>query len=237
MKLITTAIALTLGLSALCGPSLAADNSIPKLPVVPNIVAPAAVAVPASWSGFVLGLHVGEAANNAELGMGGLSVDGLSANEVVAGGLLGVRLHIPHSALVVGARGGYEFGFGDGFSVSAPGTSIFKAKIDNAWFVDGTVGFAMGTAMPYALVGYTQAKTGASIMGTSLNSPDLKGWRVGGGIEIQSPKSLGLGGLTPTYAIEYVYTDYSQLSFGGGALTTDVTSHAVIGRLTFQLGK
>lgn len=191
---------------------------------------------PPSWTGVYIGLHGGSSYANADLSYKTFGLDGLSATGMVGGGHVGARWHVPSSPLVVGARAGYTFGETEFNAGAAP--AIFHAAIKESWSADGTLGLALGTAMPYVVLGYTKAETEASFGGTALKGvPDLKGLRYGVGVEFRLPK-LDSTPVISTFALEYLYTDYDDLSFGKApnALGVDVTGQTVLGRLNIQFG-
>src|SRR5262245_60246903 len=178
---------------------------------VPPVAQPQRVDQPSSWTGFTFSVSGGVANDDVKLGIPGGSIDGLNSTGAVLGAGLGVRYQLPASALVFGARGGYQWYYGNFEITPTGGPALFKAGLTDGWYADGTLGYAAGTALPYIGLGYTKMHTSASVFGTGVSSPDLEGIRYIAGVEFQLPRSLA-GWLTPTIALEYVYTDYRQVS-------------------------
>lgn len=199
-------------------PAKAADKGQPSFLEVPT-------ATPAApWSGVYLGLHAGYGIGNIELAAGGGSIDGLSAHGAIGGFHGGLDYQVPGGPLVVRVRGAYTWG-----DVEFNITDLVNASIRDGWSVDGGLGYAMGSAMPYVFAGYTKVKTETSFFGHSVDSPDLEGMRVGAGVEWRIP-----GVPNATLAAEYTFTDYDDLKFG--PITLDADDHRVMGKVNFRLG-
>lgn len=217
----------------------ARSDGLPTKPAVPSANTPSpfddAPVAKLSWTSVYVGGFAGYGAAKGELTSGVFGVDGLSATGAIGGVAVGANWQIPGSFLVLGARGSYGWSREE-FSVS-PG--LFKASIDNGWSADGQLGFAFGTAMPYIVAGYTTAHTSATAGTTALASPDLHGWRGGVGVEFRTPK-IDMGSLlTPTFAVEVLYTDYDTKTFGTGpkAIHLDVTDLSAMARLNLRFGR
>ena len=170
--------------------------------------APDAPVAVRTWTGFYVGVNAGYGMTTTEISAGGGSIDGISAHGVVYGVSAGVDYQFPRSALVARARASYDWS-----NVEFAINPIFKAGFKEGWSGDAGLGYAMGTAMPYILVGYTEMKTEASIGGTALPSPDLAGKRVTGGIEWRLP-STGNALFQPTLALEATYTAFDSKTYG-----------------------
>ncbi len=230
-------VALAFAAGLMATPLLAAGGGKSQVKPYESPVAYAPVSA-LSWSGIYLGAHGGYSASNLDLGLGGLGLDGLSATGSIGGLHAGADLQIPGSWLVVGARGGYFWNNGE-FTITSPGGTLFRLGHEDGWNVDGRVGAALGTALPYVFVGYTKSHTSGNVMGSPITTPDLKGWQYGAGVEFRGPKSLNPGagaGVTPTVSLEVAYIDYDQLAFGGGAFTVDVSELRAMGRLNVRFG-
>ncbi len=201
-----------------------------------NIFADAPVA-PVSWTGVYVGAAYGYGAADGVLSntVPSASFDGLSATGSFENVILGARVQIPHSFLVLGARGGYEW---SNQELSAHFlTKSAHIGIDKGWFADAIVGAAFGTAMPYIGVGHSVMQTEGAVGGKALTGmPDLKGTRYIGGVEFRLPKIDTGGMITPTLGLEVVYTDNDQLALGKSA-TLDVTNWQGMVRLNLQFWK
>ncbi len=218
------------------GYAKAADKG--KIPAAgpENIFADAPVA-PVSWTGVYVGAAYGYGAADAALSTvpAFAGLDGLSATGSFANVLLGARVQIPHTFLVLGARGGYEWSQQE---LSAHiGTTSANVGIDKGWFADAIVGAAFGTAMPYVGVGHSVMQTEGNFAGKAIaGMPDLKGTRYIGGVEFRLPKIDTGGMITPTLGLEVVYTDNDQLALGKSA-TLDVSNWQGMVRLNLQFWK
>jgi len=78
----------------------------------------------------------------------------------------------------------------------------FTVNLTESWWVDGVVGIAAGNVKPYVFAGYTEAKVDTSFG----NAPDLRGYRIGGGVEWKLP-----GAPSFTIGPEYTYTRYDNV--------------------------
>lgn len=190
----------------------------------PNAVAQLAPDTPVaakSWTGIYLGVGVGKGFSNTEVSMGGLSIDGLGADGIQYDIAAGFDVQIPGSAVVLGARASYMHSDVE-FAVK-PG--LFSVGLDNGWAVDGRIGWSLGTALPYVLLGYGETETQGSVMGTAIpGMPTLKGKRYGGGVEFRLANPSKQMVLVPTLALEYVHTDNDTLTYGPVSINPDVDS-------------
>lgn len=203
----------------MAGPAKAADKGAPNFLELPTGTPKA------PWSGVYLGVHGGYGIGVIELSGGGGSIDGLSAHGFIGGVHGGIDLQLPSSPIVLRGRAAYTWGSVE-FNVN-PG--ILSASAEDGWSVDGGLGYAMDSAMPYVFIGYTKTKTAASFFGTALNSPDLEGMRYGGGVEWKMASLPNA-----TLALDYTFTDYKDLALG--PITLDADDHRIMGRLNFRLG-
>lgn len=203
--------------------------AVPKQPAQPDVLADVVV-TKLSWTSIYFGGFAGYGAADGVVSSGPLSVDGLSATGRIIGLTAGADWQLPSSFLVIGARANYSWS-DENFTV-AP--SLFKAGLRDGWSVDGRIGAALGTAMPYIGAGLTNVHTATSIAGFS--SPDLRGIRYFGGVEFRLPKMDTGTLLTPTLAVEVVYTDFDSKSLGGST-KLDVTDLAGMVRLNLHVGR
>lgn len=231
-----TATILALASMALClavtvNPAPAADLGGKKSATRAEVEAAYPVDKPAaSWSGVYLGGYAGYGAADMALSNSFFGLDGLSGTGRLGGVTAGADWQIPSSFLVTGGRCSYQWS--DETFAAHIGTTGLKASLDDGWSCDGRLGAALGSAMPYLFVGYTVTHTSASFGTTALNAPDLRGWRYGGGVEFRLPKIDTGAALTPTLALEGVYTDFDSKTFGSTKM--DVTDVAVLARLNLR---
>lgn len=220
-------------LLVLVSPAPAADKGGPA--ISSNIFADAPVGK-INWSGIYIGLHGGYGVADGALSFGPATIDGLAASGAVGGIHAGADVQIHGSMLVLGLRGDYTWSHEE-FSISAPG-GAFKASLHDGWGADARVGLALGTALPYLFVGYTQEHTAASLTGgPAISAPDLRGWRVGGGVEFRIPK-MTTETFNTTLAAEYKHTDFSEVTLGGpGGPKLNVTDDVFMTRLNFRFGE
>jgi len=178
---------------------------------------------PKSWTGVYAGLHGGYDTGNIAITAGPFGIDGLSANGFAYGLHAGADYQFAGTPIVVGVIGDYTWSNAK-FTVS-PG--ILSAGIDTQWAIGARAGVAMGIALPYVLVTYTEADAKASLLGTGVTQT-LKGWQFGGGVELA---------LTPNVSVaaEYRYTAFRDVDLGGFA-KLEPENHSVMGRLNVRLG-
>ena len=172
-----------------------------------------------------VGVHGGYSIGSTEVGISGspLAIDGLSSHGLAGGIHAGLDTQLPGTQLVLGVFADYTWQ-DVAFEVKP---NLLKATLGDSWTVGGRAGIQMGNALPYVLVGYTGTKSDTSFAGTSIASPDLRGWTGGAGIELKLSSMLSLAG-------EYRYTKYdSENLFGVVDLQTE--SHSVMARLNVRL--
>ncbi len=212
----------------------AADKGGPKPapPQTQDVFADLPVAK-VTWTGVYVGGGVGYGSADGALTQGTHGIDGLAATGRTGGVVAGADWQLPGSFLVIGARAGYEWN-DVAFTVS-PG--VFKASIDDGYFVGGRIGAAFGTALPYVVVDYVTMHTSASFGTVAISTPDMRGWRYGGGVEFRLPK-VESGPFTPTLGVEVLYTNFDDKSFGPAAHPTklDLTELTGMVRLNLHLG-
>jgi opacity protein-like surface antigen len=101
--------------------------------------------------------------------------------------------------------------------------------LSNAWAVGARAGYVLPSGvMPYALIGYTKSDLNLPA-GTPISS-DLKGWMMGGGIEVPLAKNLSFAG-------EARWTRFDKIDLTPVGLPADLKTDAmsVIGRINFTL--
>lgn len=206
----------------------AADKNKPQ--PVQNIFADAPVAK-LSWTGLYIGGHAGYSAANAEIAGPGFSFDGLSATGVMGGVTAGADLQLPGSGLVGRIRGGYTWS-DQQFSITMGGFGA-SARMDDGWSADAGLGVAMGTALPYVMVGYGSSKTSLAAGGATASGPRLEGMRYIAGVE-WGLANFGTPVVRPTLALEYIYSDYDSIPLGGGGAKLDIDNHTGLVRLNLR---
>lgn len=185
-----------------------------------------------TWTGMYIGGNIGYTVSDSKLSDGGDSIDGLAGRGVAGGLHAGFDYQLPGSVLVIGARGGYTWGDVE-FKVNDGGVKALGVSIQDGWYIDGRLGVAMGSALPYVFAGWTEAKTAASYYGTSVpDMPTLEGYRLGAGTEWRLNTKVMT--LSPTLALEYAYTNYKAVVVDG--VTVDPTSHSFGARLNLRFG-
>lgn len=197
-----------------------------------TLAMPALASEPAktTWSGVWAGIHGGMDNSSSALGLGPLSLDGLSTNGMGYGISAGVDYQIPGTMLVVGIGGDYTWSDSE-FTVNLAGLgTLFRAGIDESWAVYGRLGLDMGRVMPYILAGYTEADVSAGIplIPGATAGTTLDGWLVGGGLEMKIAAGIVLGA-------EYRYSMFDTLTIGGpGGLKLDTDRHELRATLKYK---
>lgn len=198
--------------------------------------APAAAAVPASWTGFYVGVHAGASALSTTWGSGTgeLSVAGLNDTSWSGDG----------AAPIVGAQVGYNYQVGNivmGVELDASAgqmnafarclgafVSICTTSTDWMGTLTARLGYAFGNSLIYAKAGGALADSSFSLTSTVFPgqygaSETALGWTVGGGIEMA---------VTPQVSVkaEYAYMDFGSTNVTfvpGGGSSVNQTAQAV----------
>ncbi len=186
--------------------------------------------VAAQGIGCHLGAQAGlEVATSSISSVAG-SIDGLGARSRSPdfGLHTGCDYKIPQTAFSVGAWG--EYMWRDvSFKADAGPFGSMAIGLSNAWAVGARAGYVLsGGVMPYALIGYT--KSDLSLPAGTPISSDLKGWMMGGGIEVPLAKNLSFAG-------EARWTRFDKIDLTPVGLPADLKTDAmsVVGRLNFNL--
>lgn len=175
-------------------------------------------------TGFHIGIHGGMSMANTELSAGGLSIDGLGSEGMVAGIHVGADYQLPGSAIVVGAFADYNWQDVE-FSI----TPVLSASLKESYTLGARAGVVVGSAMPYLLVGYTSAETSAEFGGASVaDTPTLTGWTWGGGIEFDVAPNIVLAG-------EYRFTKFDTETIGG-FVNLDTDQQTFLARISYRFG-
>lgn len=216
------AVAAVVGIMAAAAPAKASD--VPK------------------WTGVYVGASLGYGSAKTEAGVditgvGNLAtIDGLGSAGHSLGLVLGADVQIDRLVLGVFADWvRHDQTWNASAPLLAPG-NLATLDIESQWTIGGRAGLAVGNALIYGLVGYTTVQTSDLSIppaAVTLGVPDLKGWALGGGVDVALGQGISAG-------IEYRYTDLGSESIaidpGVAALRLDPQMHEVRARLTYKLG-
>lgn len=216
-----------IGLAALLGLALA-------------FAAPA-MAGGAKWTGIYAGGAIGYASATTEtsldlLGFNDLiTLDGFGAEGVSFTGLAGGDIQT--GDFVLGVWGSFT---GDDLETKASidlpgfGSELFSTEIENRWAFGGRIGYLLNEkTLVYATAGYTQAQMSdlriplLGLLGgpTSFAIDDLKGYLVGGGIEVELHDGLFLH-VQGTYSA----FDKEAIEIAPGIASVDIEPHIIEAR-------
>lgn len=176
-----------------------------------------------------LGAQAGAEIATSSISNAGGSLDGLGARSRSPNFGLhsGCDYKIAGTAFSVGAWG--EYMWRDvAFKAEGSGNSV-SIGLSNAWAIGARAGYVLsGGVMPYALIGYT--KTDLTLPSGTPISSDLKGWTMGGGVEVPLAKNLSFAG-------EARWTKHDKVDLTPVGLPADLKtdSLSVMGRLNFVL--
>lgn len=176
-----------------------------------------------------LGAQAGLSISSSEISGAGFSLDGLSARSRSPdfGLHTGCLYKIPTTPFAIGPFGEYNWRAVD-FKANL-GPAGLTVGLGNAWAVGARAGYVLSNGvMPYALIGYT--RTELTLPAGTPISNDLKGWMMGGGIEVPLAKNLSFAG-------EARWTKYDSVDLTPVGLPADLKtdSLSVMGRLNFVL--
>jgi outer membrane immunogenic protein len=203
-----------------------------------------------SWTGFYIGLHAGHASADADWTFRDVTFfndvpgDKFSHDPIAqfGGGQIGFNRQV--GRWVWGMEGTLSAGSIRENSVSPffPRTDTLTTNIETLWTMTGRLGYAWDRWLAYSKAGYAGGRVETSASARfSGNFPDrtesdtevLHGWTVGGGVEYLLAQNLVLG-------IEYNYIDLGKATYFLGdsddRVVNDVTTHAVMGRLSYKFG-
>jgi outer membrane immunogenic protein len=188
------------------------------------------------WTGVYVGLHGGYDLTSTEISEPGYgSINGLSGNGTAYGVHIGADYTIPGTKLVLGLGGDYTWSDSE-FKITDSGMKFLTAGIDESWAIYGRIGIDAGRVMPYMLAGYTEADVSAALFpGTPYaekGSDKMKGWLVGGGLEMALYEGITLG-------FEYRFTKFDTLDVDVGGptdLKLDTDRHEVRAKLSYKFG-
>ncbi len=174
------------------------------------------------WTGFHVGLGIGAEAVDHELGIFGVTFDGIAATGVV--GTAEVGYDRQFGSIVAGVFANYDFGDNVATTLTAP---FLNASINqtDSWTLGGRIGYLLNqSTLAYSLAGVTQSRFQLEgVPGVAWNDT-FSGWTVGGGLETKLFGNWTVKG-------EYRYTDYDQKTFFG---FLNVNSSAQTARLVLS---
>jgi len=182
--------------SVLCAtPALAAD--IAPYPSEP--VAPAAVYLPFSWTGFYIGAHAGGGFGSVDSNLPA-PLDSFDANGFVGGVHAGYNYQM--NQFVLGVEGDVDLTSISGKSNFDPVLGTNKVTVPWQGSVRGRLGYAWDRFMLYGTGGVAFAD--AKVAGA--DSKSLVGWTAGAGLEYAFTDNL-------SGRLEYRYTDFQRASY------------------------
>lgn len=197
-----------------------------------------------NWNGLYLGAAVGYGIANTDISgysytevydgwswgdenFAAIAAKGLSSDGAQGTITLGYDRQI-HPGLLVGVFGDYTFGdlenetwmggysYDDWDEYSWFEPARLRTKIGNNWSIGGRIGLVRENTLWYVFAGYAQADLDWNLtsyfdydpVGEGSGSEKLKGYFLGLGVEHQLFQNVSL-------KLEYRYTDYDKVTFGG----------------------
>jgi outer membrane immunogenic protein len=186
-------------------PALAADMPARRMPVKAPVVQAAAY----NWSGFYVGVHAGYA-----WGEFTSAADSTIDHEPTGGlfgGQIGYNWQVNNVVLSVEADLAYSTIKGDDTSTFGPFT--INGDHDMKYFgtVRGRLGIAYDQYLFYVTGGFAYSKVegrltvtnGGAFVASDKDTLNLKGWTVGGGVEMGLTQNLSA-------RLEYLYVDFND---------------------------
>lgn len=195
-----------------------------------------------AWTGIYVGASVGYGSTTTETGanvagLGNLlTIDGLGSS----GGSMGLKAgaDLLVQQFLVGAFADWTHHDQEWSASSAliPGGTLASLKFDDSITLGGRAGMIVGDALVYGLVGYTTMRTSditVPAVPLTLAVSDLKGWTLGGGIELALTNAIFVG-------LEYRHTQFDSqdipLGFGNASLSLKPEMNEVRAALTYKFG-
>lgn len=165
----------TTALTALAASSALAADIPARMPVKAPVIAPMF-----NWTGFYLGVNVGGAWTNTDIGS--------NSTGFIGGGQIGYNWQAIGSPWVLGIEADFQGSTQSKGGVFVTALGPVTASVDLPWFatVRGRLGYSWDRVMIYATGGFAAQEVELNagfgpIIGT--NSSTKTGWTVGGGIE------------------------------------------------------
>lgn len=205
--------------------------------VVTSIVAmsasaPAFAEDPVSWTGLFIGTDIGYSTGDARVHIPNYP----STFDLEADGLIGgirAGYNYQEDNLVVGIDGSLYLSDVSGKHASGLDSELYKLKEDDP---NGSLGIRIGYAVDKALVfvrsgwAFTKLKTWYDPLAGGVDTEDVDGWTVGGGIEYAITDRLSTH-------VEYRYTEYNrERFFHNGPSTVDYSPNEFLFGFSYNLG-
>lgn len=186
-------------------PAIAADMPARRMPVK----APVAQVAAYNWSGFYVGVHAGYAWGEFT------SAGDASIDHEPTGGLFGGQIgyNWQMNNIVLGVEADLAYSTIKGDDTSTFQIFTINGEHDLKYFgtVRGRLGVAQNNFLFYVTGGFAYAKTegrltvlnGGAFVASGTDTINLKGWTVGGGIEMGLTQNLSA-------RLEYLYVDFDE---------------------------
>lgn len=202
-----------------------------------------------NWSGIYVGVHGGwmrPDIRTTDAAIFGEPFPSIGPDSAALGFQVGVQHQF--GKLVVGLEGGLTAPVGGHYETkdfeTLPGDdTVFRAGIDNIWFVGPRIGYAMGNWMPYVTGGY--ASTSVKAQNIQFGVPvvfwdeRMHGWYLGAGLDWAIARNW-------TLAVDYRHYDFGDkvvIPTANGApdpfdaAAFDVKADAITLRLSYRFGR
>jgi outer membrane immunogenic protein len=186
-------------------PAIAADMPARRMPVKAPVVQAAAY----NWSGFYVGVHAGYAWGEF------VSAADATIDHEPTGGLFGGQIGYNWQVnnIVFGVEADLAFSTikGDDTSTFGPFTINGEHDLKYLGTVRGRLGIAHNQFLFYVTGGFAYSKVegrltvlnGGAFVATDKDTLNLKGWTVGGGVEVGLTQNLSA-------RAEYLYVDFND---------------------------
>jgi outer membrane immunogenic protein len=228
----TRFLASVAAVALLSSAAVAADLPLPMAPSEP-----APVAVPGyDWSGIYVGVQGGWKFGEDDYFVTGFGDAGFDVDGPMVGGHLGGNFQT--GMFVFGLEGDGEWADVSGTDTAPNGDEV-STDIEWQASIRGRVGLAWDRVLLYGTGGAAFAGTENRIFDASVPATDTEddtrvGWTVGAGLDFGITQNLSAG-------VEYRYTDYGEEDyttalFPGQTFTSDLSYHAVRGRVSWRFG-
>lgn len=220
------------GIAVMSSAALAADIPVYEPPVE---VAP--VMAHYDWSGFYIGAQGGWKFGEDDYEVGGAPGDeSFDVDGPMVGGHLGLNWQT--GIWVFGLEGDGEWADVDGDFTAANGDEV-GTSIDWQASIRGRLGIAWDRVLVYGTGGGAFAGTENRIFDAGTATEETEddtriGWTAGAGIDLGITQNLTAG-------VEYRYTDlgdedYDSVLFPANTFTSDLSYHAIRGRVSLRFG-
>jgi outer membrane immunogenic protein len=211
--------------------AFAADLPMPEEPL--PVVAPMAGY---DWSGFYLGAQGGWKFGEDDYFIGGFGDAGFDVDGPMAGGHVGGNMQWNH--FVFGVEGDGEWADVDGTFTAGNGDAV-STSIEWQASLRGRVGFAWDRILIYGTGGAAFAGTQNRILDAGTGATETEddtrvGWTAGAGVDVGLTQHISAG-------VEYRFTDlgeadYNSALFPTNTFESDLSYHAIRGRVSWRFG-